>query len=44
MCQNLDLSYDGGSLAQGVLGYVPRDYYNLDANTLEAHQSVLESA
>ena len=44
MCQNLILSYDGGSPAQGVLGYVPRDYYNLDANTLEAHQSMLESS
>ena len=33
MCQ----SYDGGSPAQGVLGYMPRDYYNLDASTLESH-------
>ena len=44
MCQNLVLSYDGGSPAQGVLGYMPRDYYNLDASTLESHMSSRETS
>ena len=44
MCQNLMISYENATPAQGLLGYTPRDYYTPETTALDSYTGAIESS